>query len=33
VTASFRKTDFLAGVPKAEIERVARYPESAVCRR
>jgi len=33
VTAAFRKTSFLAGVPKAEIERVARYPESAVCRR
>jgi len=33
VTAAFRKTRFLAGVPKAEIERVARYPESAVCRR
>jgi penicillin V acylase-like amidase (Ntn superfamily) len=33
VTASFRKTDFLAEVPGAEIERVARYPETAVCRR
>ena len=33
VTAAFRKTSFLAEVPKAEIERVARYPESAVCRR
>lgn len=33
VTAAFRKTAFLAEVPTAEIERVARYPESAVCRR
>lgn len=33
VTASFRKTSFLADVPAAEIERVARYPESASCRR
>jgi choloylglycine hydrolase len=33
VTAAFRKTSFLAETPKAEIERVARYPESAVCRR
>ena len=33
VTASFRKTSFLAGVPDAEIERVVRYPESASCRR
>lgn len=33
VAASFRQTPFLAEVPKAEIERVARYPESAVCRR
>lgn len=33
VTAAFRKTDFLADVPAAEIERVVRYPEAAVCRR
>jgi penicillin V acylase-like amidase (Ntn superfamily) len=33
VTASFRKTPFLTDVPAAEIERVARYPESASCRR
>ncbi|HEX3131650.1 MAG TPA: linear amide C-N hydrolase [Thermoanaerobaculia bacterium] len=33
VTASFRKTPFLAQMPDAELERVARYPESDVCRR
>lgn len=33
VTAAFRKTEFLSGTPQAEIERVSRYPESAVCRR
>lgn len=33
VTAAFRKTSFLSQTPRAEIERVARYPESAVCRR
>src|SRR5687768_14829191 len=33
VTAAFHKTSFLAETPKAEIERVVRYPESAVCRR
>lgn len=33
VTASFRKTPFLAQMPEAELERVARYPESDVCRR
>lgn len=33
VTASFRKTPFLARVPEAELERVTRYPESGVCRR
>ncbi|MEA2558814.1 MAG: hypothetical protein QOH06_318 [Acidobacteriota bacterium] len=33
VTAAFRKTEFLAETPKAEIERVVLYPESAVCRR
>lgn len=33
VTGSFRKTDFLADVPAAELERVARYPESTVCQR
>jgi penicillin V acylase-like amidase (Ntn superfamily) len=33
VTAAFRKTDFLAGTPAAEIEHVVRYPESASCRR
>lgn len=33
VTASFRKTPFLAQMPEAELERVTRYPESDVCRR
>lgn len=33
VTGSFRQTDFLADVPAAELERVARYPESSTCRR
>jgi hypothetical protein len=33
VTASFHKTPFLAGVPGAELERLARYPESDTCRR
>lgn len=33
VTASFRKTEFLADIPAAELERVARYPESGSCRR
>lgn len=33
VTSSFRKTDFLAGTPAAELEQVARYPESTTCRR
>lgn len=33
VTASFRKTPFLADTPMAEIDRVSRYPDSAVCRR
>jgi len=33
VTAAFRKTEFLASVPQDELERVARYPELAVCRR
>ncbi|MES1241539.1 MAG: linear amide C-N hydrolase [Acidobacteriota bacterium] len=33
VTASFRKTPFLARTPEAELERMARYPESDVCRR
>jgi len=33
VTAAFRKTEFLTDTPKSEIERVVRYPESAVCRR
>ena len=33
VTAAFRKTAFLSDTPKAEIERVARYPESDVCQR
>jgi hypothetical protein len=33
VTASFRKTSMLADVPAAELERVARYPESDSCRR
>ena len=33
VTAAYRKTDFLADVPQEELERVARYPESATCRR
>ena len=33
VTASFRKTPFLADTPAAEIDRVSRYPDSAVCQR
>lgn len=33
VAASFRKTPFLARTPEVELERVARYPESDVCRR
>ncbi|HWM89454.1 MAG TPA: linear amide C-N hydrolase [Thermoanaerobaculia bacterium] len=33
VTAAFRKTEFLADVPAAELERVVRYPEAASCRR
>jgi penicillin V acylase-like amidase (Ntn superfamily) len=33
VTTAFRKTEFLSDTPKSEIERVVRYPESAVCQR
>lgn len=33
VSASFRKTPFLAQMPEVELERVVRYPESDVCRR
>lgn len=33
VRAAFRKTEFLAKTPEPELERVVRYPESAVCRR
>jgi penicillin V acylase-like amidase (Ntn superfamily) len=33
VTASFRKTPFLADMPEIELERVVRYPESDSCRR
>jgi choloylglycine hydrolase len=33
VTASFRKTPFLAQMPEVELERVVRYPESDSCRR
>lgn len=33
VRASFSKTPFLASTPDAELQRVAAYPEAAVCRR
>ena len=33
VTAAFRKTEFLADIPAAELERVVRYPESDSCQR
>ncbi len=33
VTASYRKTPFLASIPTAELKRVATYPESGTCTR